>query len=158
MELRADPGGLAEGIVIEAELDHKLGKQATVLVQRGTLRKGCVIVAGHGWGKVRLLRSAEGTLVSEAPPSTPVSVLGWRELPSAGDQVLEVESERMRDRQASDEQAIAARSAQHHALYRRELERKRALGRFRVRRAGPREKMLPAGDLGPALNVMWTAQ
>ncbi|CAH2269475.1 jg26258 [Pararge aegeria aegeria] len=93
MDLKADPGGYVEGVVIEALVDPRTGKQATVLVQRGTLRKGCIIVAGTGWAKVRVLNTAEGVSIQEAPPSTPVSVLGWREMPSAGDQVLEVDTE-----------------------------------------------------------------
>ncbi|XP_028177069.1 translation initiation factor IF-2, mitochondrial [Ostrinia furnacalis] len=166
MDLKADPGGYVEGVVIEALLDPKTGKQATVLVQRGTLRRGSVIVAGTGWAKVRVLNTADGQTVQEAPPSTPVSVLGWRELPSAGDQVLEVESEkranevmkwrhnqRMKEKQAVDLQAIEAKEAAHEAEYRAMLARKRAMGRYKMRREGPREKMLRE-DTHPTLSVL----
>ncbi|XP_047994179.1 translation initiation factor IF-2, mitochondrial [Leguminivora glycinivorella] len=166
MELKADPSGYVEGVVIEAQLDPRTGKQATVLVQRGTLRRGSVIVAGSGWAKVRVLNSAEGRVVLEAPPSTPVSVLGWRELPSAGDQVLEVNSEkraaevmkwrhnqRMKEKQASDLEVIAAKEATHRQQYRQQLERKRAMGRMRLRPVGPRQKMIQYDD-HPTLSVI----
>lgn len=64
-----------------------------MIVQRGTLKKGCVLVAGDGWAKVRAMFSFDGSSITEAPPSTPVQLLGWRELPSAGDDMLEVPSE-----------------------------------------------------------------
>uniref|UniRef100_A0A2A4JYC4 Translation initiation factor IF-2, mitochondrial n=1 Tax=Heliothis virescens TaxID=7102 RepID=A0A2A4JYC4_HELVI len=166
MELKADPGGYVEGVVIEAQLDPRTGKQATVLVQRGTLRRGSVIVAGNGWAKVRVLNSAEGRSVQEAPPSTPVSVLGWRELPSAGDQVLEVSSEkranevmrwrhnqRMKEKQAADQEVIAAKEAAHHAQYAARLARKRKLGRYKLRADGPRQKMIQH-DTHPTLSVI----
>lgn len=63
-------------------------------MQRGTLKKGCYLVAGEVWCRVRALYDEFGKMVSEAPPSMPVEVTGWREdLPSAGDEVLEVETE-----------------------------------------------------------------
>jgi hypothetical protein len=68
-------------------------KLATVIVQRGTLRKGTVLVAGLAWAKVRAMFSEWGQPIQQAPPSTPVEVLGWRELPSAGSEIIEVESE-----------------------------------------------------------------
>jgi translation initiation factor IF-2 len=68
-------------------------KLATVIVQRGTLRKGTVLVAGLAWAKVRAMFSEWGQPIQQAPPSTPVEVLGWRELPSAGNEIIEVESE-----------------------------------------------------------------
>ncbi|XP_063538875.1 translation initiation factor IF-2, mitochondrial [Cydia strobilella] len=166
MELKADPSGYVEGVVIEAQLDPRTGKQATVLVQRGTLRRGSIIVAGSGWAKVRVLNSAEGRVVLEAPPSTPVSVLGWRELPSAGDQVLEVSSEkraaevmkwrhnqRMKEKQTSDHEVIAAKEATHRQQYRQQLDRKRAMGRMRLRPVGPRQKMIQYDD-HPTLSVI----
>ncbi|CAH0756278.1 unnamed protein product [Diatraea saccharalis] len=166
MDLKADPGGYVEGVVLEALLDPRTGKQATVLVQRGTLRRGCVIVAGMGWAKVRVLTNAEGKSVQEAPPSSPVSVLGWRELPSAGDQVLEVSSEkranevmkwrhnqRMKERQVADLQVIEAKEAAHRAEYHAALAKKRAMGRYKMKREGPREKMLQE-DTHPELSVI----
>ncbi|XP_052756444.1 translation initiation factor IF-2, mitochondrial [Galleria mellonella] len=166
MDLKADPGGFVEGVVIEAQLDPRTGKQATVLVQRGTLRKGCVIVAGSGWAKVRMLNSAEGRPVLEAPPSTPVAVLGWRELPAAGDTVLEVASEkrasevlkwrhnqRMKEKQELDRAAIEAKEAAHREQYKAMLSRKRAMGRFKLKPDGPRQKMIQHDD-HPTLSVL----
>ncbi|XP_068619106.1 translation initiation factor IF-2, mitochondrial [Battus philenor] len=166
MDLKADPGGYVEGVVIEAQVDPRLGKQATVLVQRGTLRRGCVLVAGTGWAKVRMLQSAEGRAVQEAPPSSPVSVLGWRELPAAGDTVLEVSSEkranevmkwrhnqRMKEKQMEDLEVIAAKEAEHRAQYKEALARKRAMGRMRLRPDGPRQKQFQQDD-HPTLSVL----
>lgn len=65
----------------------------TAIVQRGTLRRGCVLVAGRCWAKVRFLFDENGRAVPEAAPSAAVQVVGWKELPSAGETVLEVESE-----------------------------------------------------------------
>jgi len=65
----------------------------SVIVQRGTLRRGCVLVAGTSWAKVRFLFDENGRAVPEAGPSAAVQVVGWRELPSAGEVLLEVESE-----------------------------------------------------------------
>jgi translation initiation factor IF-2 len=68
-------------------------KLSTAIVQRGTLQKGAVLVAGLAWAKVRAMFSEQGQPIQQAPPSTPVEVLGWRELPSAGDEIIEVDSE-----------------------------------------------------------------
>jgi translation initiation factor IF-2 len=85
MELRAAPTTPARGRVIEARQAQGLGPVATVLVQQGTLKVGDVILAGVGWGRIRSLQKADGTRVKEAPPSTPVLVSGFNEVPSAGD-------------------------------------------------------------------------
>lgn len=66
---------------------------STSIVQQGTLRKGTILVAGCAWAKVRAMFNHDGQPVNEAPPSMPVEILGWRELPSAGDEMLEVKSE-----------------------------------------------------------------
>ena len=68
-------------------------KLSTAIVQRGTLRRGSILVAGTAWAKVRAMFNDRGQPIQEAPPSTPVEIVGWRELPSAGDEILEVESE-----------------------------------------------------------------
>ena len=65
----------------------------TAIIQRGTLRKGSLLVAGKSWAKVRLMFDENGRAVNEAYPSMPVGIIGWRDLPSAGDEILEVESE-----------------------------------------------------------------
>jgi translation initiation factor IF-2 len=93
LELRANYDRPAEGTVIEARLDRGRGAVATVLVQRGTLRTGDIVVAGAEWGRVRALLSDAGTPVAEAGPSTPVEVLGFNSAPEAGDRLAVVESE-----------------------------------------------------------------
>jgi translation initiation factor IF-2 len=93
LNLVADPDRSAEGTVIEARLDRGRGPVATVLVQRGTLKVGALVVAGSQWGRVRALVDDKGEPVEEAPPSTPVEVLGFSGAPEAGDRVAVVESE-----------------------------------------------------------------
>ncbi len=93
LDLKANPDRPAEGAVIEARLDRGRGPVATVLVQRGTLDVGDIIVAGSQWGRVRALLDDMGESVLDAPPSTPVEVLGFGGAPDAGDRVAVVESE-----------------------------------------------------------------
>ena len=93
LELRANPDRPAEGTVIEARLDKGRGPVATVLVQRGTLKPGDLIVAGAQWGRVRALLDDKGKAVASAPPSMPVEVLGFSGAPEAGDRVAVVANE-----------------------------------------------------------------
>ncbi len=93
LDLKANPARAAEGTVIEAKLDRGRGPVATVLVQRGTLHPGDIIVAGAEWGRVRALISDTGASVDEAGPSTPVEVLGFSGIPEAGDRLAVVETE-----------------------------------------------------------------
>ncbi|MDP9421563.1 MAG: translation initiation factor IF-2 [Pseudomonadota bacterium] len=93
LELKANPDRPAEGAVVEAKLDKGRGPLATVLVQRGTLKVGDVIVVGAASGKVRAMIDDHGRQVKEAPPSFPVEVLGLGAVPSAGDQLTVVENE-----------------------------------------------------------------
>jgi translation initiation factor IF-2 len=93
LELTANPDRPAEGIVIEAKLERGRGPVGTVLVQRGTLKVGQLIVAGRAWGRVRALIDDKGQNTAEAGPSVPVEVLGFDSAPEAGDQLAVVESE-----------------------------------------------------------------
>ena len=104
LELRANPSRPAEGTVIEAKLDRGRGPVATVLVQRGTLRTGDLVVAGAEWGRVRALVSDTGMPILSAGPSTPVEVLGFTGTPEAGDRLAVVESE-SRAREVTDYRA-----------------------------------------------------
>ncbi len=104
LDLKADPNRPAEGTVIEAKLDRGRGPVATVLVQRGTLRVGDLIVAGADWGRVRALISDTGVGVESAGPSTPVEVLGFSGTPEAGDRLAVVDSE-ARAREVTDYRA-----------------------------------------------------
>ena len=85
-ELQASPEARARGVVLEANLESGRGPVATVIVQSGTLRVGDSVVAGAAWGKVKALIDDRGEQVKEAPPSTPVQVLGFSEPPAAGDE------------------------------------------------------------------------
>jgi translation initiation factor IF-2 len=93
LDLKANPERSAEGAVIEAKLDKGRGPVATVLVQRGTLKVGDIVVAGSEWGRVRLLQNDRGETVKFAGPSAPVEVLGLSAAPEAGDEMVVVESE-----------------------------------------------------------------
>ena len=85
LELKANPNRRARGLVIEAQLDKGKGPVATVLVQKGTLRVGDAIAAGSAFGKVRAMMDDKGRRVKEAGPSTPVEILGFNEVPNAGE-------------------------------------------------------------------------
>ncbi len=93
MDLRANPDRSAEGVVIEAKLDKGRGPVATVLVKRGTLKRGDIVVAGSAWGKARALLDERNAQLTEAGPSVPVEILGLSEAPSPGDVFAVVESE-----------------------------------------------------------------
>lgn len=93
LDLKANVNRTAEGTVIEAQLDRGRGAVATVLVQKGTLRPGQIIVAGDQWGRVRALVNDKGDHVKEAGPAMPVEVLGLSGTPSAGDRFAVVENE-----------------------------------------------------------------
>jgi translation initiation factor IF-2 len=108
LDLRANPDRLAEGAVIEAKLDVGRGPVATVLVQKGTLRRGDIFVVGEQWGKVRALVNDKGERVEEAGPSVPVEVLGLNGTPEAGD-VLNVVEEEAKAREIGDYRARMTR-------------------------------------------------
>ncbi len=101
LELSANPDRAADGVVVEAKLDRGRGAVATVLVRRGTLRVGDVLVAGSEWGRVRAMRDDRGDQVDEAGPSVPVEILGLNGTPQAGDEFVVVEDE-ARAREISD--------------------------------------------------------
>ncbi|KAI9707660.1 MAG: hypothetical protein M1836_000621 [Candelina mexicana] len=92
LDMRAETDGQAEGWVLEATT-KKAGRVATVLVRRGTLHQGDVMVAGSTWARVRTIKNEAGIEVASAGPGTPVEVDGWKEQPSAGDEVLQAPDE-----------------------------------------------------------------
>ena len=94
-ELKANPNRSAHGAVIEARLDKGRGPVATLLVQKGTLHQGDVIIAGTAVGRVRAMTNARGEKVTEAGPSVPVEIIGMSEVPGAGDDFHAVDDERM---------------------------------------------------------------
>ena len=105
LDLKADPGKRAHGVVIESTLEQGRGYVTTLLVDAGTLRKGDIILAGQFSGRVRNMFNERGQQVPEAPPSTPVSILGLDGAPNAGDAFQVFEDER-------DARAIATRRQQ----------------------------------------------
>jgi translation initiation factor IF-2 len=121
LDLRANPDRPADGSVVEAKLDKGRGSVATVLVQRGTLRLGDLIVAGSEWGRVRALVNERGEQVSEAGPSVPVEVLGLSGVPEAGDEFVVVESE-ARAREVTEYRSRKRRDSRHKNISRQSLD------------------------------------
>lgn len=111
LELKANPDTDASGFVIEANLDKGRGPVATVLVHRGTLHPGDVIVAGTSYGRVRALVNPRGAHVDEAKPADPVEILGLNSVPIAGDEFRVFEDERDA-RKLAEERALRARLAE----------------------------------------------
>jgi len=111
LELKANPDRMARGTIVEAKLDKGRGPIATVLVQNGTLRRGDTIVAGTAYGKVRAMVDDKGRAVNEAGPSTPVEVLGFSEVPDAGD-ILNVSGADKLSKQVAEERRNKIKAAQ----------------------------------------------
>jgi translation initiation factor IF-2 len=111
LDLKANPERPADGVVVEAKLDPGRGSVATVLVQRGTLKVGDVLVAGAVWGRVRRLVDDRGQVVENAGPAFPVEILGLDGTPQAGDEFHVVESE-ARAREIADFRVRRDRQAQ----------------------------------------------
>ncbi|MDP9095912.1 MAG: translation initiation factor IF-2, partial [Pseudomonadota bacterium] len=108
----ANPDRAAEGSVIESRLDRGRGPVATVLIQKGTLRQGEIVVAGAEWGKVRAMLDDKGQQVKEAGPSAPVEILGLSSVPVAGEPFVVVENEsRAREISEFRQGKIRARNA-----------------------------------------------
>ena len=93
LDLKANPNRKAEGAVIEAKMEKGRGSVATVLVQKGTLHIGDIVIAGKEWGRVRAMFNEMGKKMSEAGPATPVEVLGLQGTPAAGDDFIVVADE-----------------------------------------------------------------
>jgi translation initiation factor IF-2 len=94
LDLRANPNREAHGTIVEARLDRGRGVVATVLVQRGTLKVGDIVVAGSHWGRARALLNDRSEVVTEAGPAMPVEILGLDGVPEPGDALVAVDSER----------------------------------------------------------------
>lgn len=143
LDMRAEQDGQAEGWVLEASI-KSMGKVATVLVRRGTMRPGDFIVAGKTWARIRCLRNEAGVDVTEAGPGMPVEIDGWKEQPEAGDEVLQAPNESKaksvveyrlekleRDKMAEDMEAInEARKFEQEKREREKLETEAAMPGF----------------------------
>ncbi len=105
-DLRADPETEAEGVVIESVLDKRAGVLVTVLMQQGTVRVGDYLVCGEVWGKIRRLTDHTGATVKAAGPSVPVQVLGFSEVPLAGEHVMAVSDEATAKRITSERRSM----------------------------------------------------
>ncbi|MEJ0027729.1 MAG: translation initiation factor IF-2 [Rhizomicrobium sp.] len=121
LDLKANPDRTAEGAVIEAKLDRGRGPVATVLVQRGTLHVGDIVVAGSEWGRVRLLQNDRGETIPSAGPAMPVEVLGLSGAPEAGDEMVVVENE-ARAREVTEYRERKRREARQAASSRQTLD------------------------------------
>lgn len=93
-ELKANPKGKTKAVIIETKLDPKRGPVATAIVQNGTLKVGDIFVAGSTYGRVRAMVDDKGRRLKEAPPGTPVELLGFEELPEPGDILIVVSDEK----------------------------------------------------------------
>jgi translation initiation factor IF-2 len=118
LDLRANPDRAAEGSVIESRLDRGRGPVATILVQKGTLNQGDIVVAGAEWGRVRAMLDDKGKQIKVAGPSTPVEILGLSSVPTAGEPFVAVENEarareisEFRQRKLRDRSAAGATAA-----------------------------------------------
>jgi len=109
LDLKAAPDCAAEGIVIEAKLDKTKGVLATLLVQKGTLEIGQIVVAGHTWGKVKAMFDDNGTRANKAEPSNPVGILGFNAVPEAGELFAAVADEHQARSIAERHEASRAR-------------------------------------------------
>ena len=103
-DYRGNPATEASGVVVEAQVERGKGAVASVIVQRGTLRTGDAFVAGAASGRARALMDENGNQVKEAGPSTPVQIMGWDEVPAAGDYFTVVENDREARRIATERQ------------------------------------------------------
>jgi len=121
LDLKANPERSAEGAVIEAKLDRGRGPVATVLVQRGTLKVGDIVVAGSEWGRVRVLQNDRGETVTSAGLATPIEVLGLSGTPEAGDEMVVVENE-ARAREVTEYRARKRREARQASSSRQTLD------------------------------------
>ncbi|TPX18124.1 uncharacterized protein E0L32_002633 [Thyridium curvatum] len=144
LDMRAESDGMAEGWVLESSI-KPVGKVATVLVKRGTLRKGDIIVAGTTWARVRSLRSEAGVELEEAPPSTPVEILGWREPPAAGDQVLQAPDEGRAKDAAHYRQELRDREKSANELALQE-KREKERGKEKEKGAASPQEVVPDGE------------
>ena len=173
MDLKGDPAGLVEGVVIECSNHVGRGKLVTALIQRGTLKKGCLLVSGLAHAKVRAMFNDSGHPILEAKPSDAIQITGWKELPDVGDEMLEVENDKIlqqvlkfREKErnetlAKQHKAVAEQRLQEHLIeYRNLLEIRRAFGRDKTvmrtvkEKLAEKEKKRKIEDPTPTVNII----
>ncbi|KAI4468575.1 translation initiation factor if-2-related [Holotrichia oblita] len=167
LNIMADPSGLAEGVIVESKVDTHRGKLCTIIVQRGILKKGSILLCGTTMAKVRTIKDAEGRTIAEVSPGYPAEIDGWKDLPSAGELVLEVKNEKQAksalrareakkqiEKQMQDAEIISAKEQQHLREYRQKLQHKRSLGRYKLKPEGPRKPEIEKVDGPPTLSVI----
>jgi translation initiation factor IF-2 len=150
LELKADPDRRAKGVVLEARVEQGRGVVASVLVQSGTLRVGEPFVAGQVFGRVRAMYDERRRAVKEAPPSTPVEVVGWNGTPSAGDLFVCPEDER-------EAREVASKRAALHREHEFRSSKAISLTTFHdsLGKGGPNElKMLIKGDVDGSVEAL----
>ena len=106
LELKANPKADSSGVIVESQIDVGRGPVSTVIVQRGTLRIGDALVCGPNWAKVRTMFDDQGNNLKEAPPATPVRVVGWSGTPESGAQFKAVKNAREAENLAEEEQQL----------------------------------------------------
>ncbi|KAK4883762.1 hypothetical protein RN001_000033 [Aquatica leii] len=167
MEIGGDPTGPVEAVVVDSKIDPHRGRLCTVVVQRGTLKKGDVLVADTALAKVRLLKDEQGNALEEVTPGFPAEIEGWKDLPSAGELVLQVDSEKQAravirireekkdlEKQQIDKVAIGAKEEMHQKAYKERLQLKRRLGRFKLKNDGPRKPEIVDDNTLPVLHLV----
>ncbi len=107
MELKANPKAAVAGSIIEAQVEQGRGATASVIVEKGTLKKGDALLCGEAWCKVKSMTDENGKVHASAPPATPVQVTGWSEVPQAGARFTGVKNDKVAKRDA--EEAVQAR-------------------------------------------------
>ena len=121
LELRANPNRLGRGVIIEAKLDKARGPLATVLLQNGTLHVGDNIIAGMASGRVRALINDRGEKVKEAGPAMPVEIMGFDEVPSAGDEMIAVGDDHL-SRQVAEERKAKLKASREATMAKMSME------------------------------------
>ncbi|NP_001011586.1 translation initiation factor 2 [Apis mellifera] len=173
MDLKGDLEGLVEGVIIDCSNHIGRGKLVTALIQRGTLKKGCLLVSGIASAKVRSMFNDSGNPILKAKPSEVVQILGWKELPNVGDEILEVENDKIlqevikfRQKQraeilAKEHKAAADQKLEKHLIeYKKMLKIKRLFGKDRKIMDMVREKIIEEKrknknkNLTPAVNII----
>ncbi|XP_066142898.1 translation initiation factor IF-2, mitochondrial isoform X2 [Euwallacea fornicatus] len=167
LEIGGDPTGPVEAVIIESNTHSGRGNVTTLVVQRGTLKKGDILVAGTAMAKVKSIKDADGRILDQVLPGYSAEIDGWKELPAAGDVVLEAKSEKeakivIKFREDALEQkkleedlkVIKQKQEMHDKEYKQYLKEKRLSGRFKMRRQGPRQKEIAEDDGSPSINVI----